>query len=260
MTTKHQFNRQKGDKIEWSQWTWNPIVGCKGPDEKGPCIYCYARDSYNYRMKDERYGGKPFTEPTFHVERLDAPKNTRLPPNPNDRHVFVCSMSDLFGASIPQDQIDYVLQAIWDSPEWTYILLTKNPKRLVGIDFPQNAWVGTTVDIQARVAPAQEAFKSVKATVRFLSCEPLQEVVTFSDLSMFNWMIIGGRSENSVLPAFKPPQPWIDGLVRDARSAGLKVYQKPNLGVDEATRLREYPAAKAYTTRDVFDFDSPRSP
>ena len=241
MTTKKpQFNPQSSDRIEWSQWSWNPVVGCKGPDDKGPCSYCYARDFYNRDMKDSRYDGKPFTEPTFHPERLDAPKNTPLPPDPNDRHVFVCSMSDLFGDSIPQEQINYVLQVAWDSPEWIYIFLTKNPKRLTTIDnFPPNAWVGTTVDVQARVAPAQEAFRNVKASVKFLSCEPLLEDLKFSDMSMFDWVIIGGKSKGSYIE--KPPSEWVENLFAQARKDGLKIYQKPH-SIDEAiTRLTEYP-------------------
>jgi protein gp37 len=244
-----RFNPQKGDKIEWSQWSWSPVTGCEYN-----CEYCYAHD-----IADGIYS-EGFA-PTLRIDRLDAPMNTPLPRDPNNRHVFVCSMGELFGDWVPQEWINFVLQGAWDAPQWTFIFLTKNPKRLPSITFPPNAWVGTTVDVQARVAPAQEAFKSVKASVKFLSCEPLQESIKFSDLSMFNWMIIGGRSKNSKLPAFKPPHTWIDSLVKSARVAELKVYQKPNLGVDDGTRLTEYPdAKKAYITRDVFDFDDPRSP
>jgi protein gp37 len=251
LTGKSTFNPQKGsDRIEWSQYTWNTVVGCKGAKgDDQTCSYCYAEYQYNRFMKDERYAGRPFTEPIFHPERLDAPKNTKLPVNPNERHVFTGSMTDLFGDWVPEEWINYTLQAIWDAPEWTFILLTKNPKRLPSITFPPNAWVGTTVDVQARAQAAQEAFRNVKASVKFLSCEPLQEAMTFSDLSMFDWMIIGGRSRAG-MPEFKPPQAWVDALVHDARAFGLKIYQKPNLGV--ATRLREYPANCGGTKLDEF--------
>ena len=243
--SKAKFNQEKTDSIEWSQWSWNPVVGCRGPKDEGPCTYCYALDIYNRLKKDSLYAGKPFTEPTFHPERLDAPENTPLPDNLEDRHVFVGSMTDLFGNSIPQNWIDSVLAKVRDHPEWTFIFLTKNPKRLVGIDWPANAWVGTTVDVQSRVLDAEAAFREVKASVKFLSCEPLEEPVTFGDLSMFNWMIIGGRSRNSKLPEFKPPKEWIDSLVQSARATGLKIYEKPNLGVEEAVRLRENPTSRA---------------
>jgi protein gp37 len=164
-------------------------------------------------------------------------------------------MADLFGDWVPQDWIDQVLVKVREHPEWTFIFLTKNPKRLIDIEWPDNAWVGTTVDVQERVKPAEDAFRQIKAKVNFLSCEPMQEQLTFSDLSMFNWMIIGGRSVNSKLPEFKPPKEWIDDLVQAARAAGLKVYQKPNLDVPESTRSREYPS-DLLTVRLKIDYTS----
>jgi protein gp37 len=40
------------------------------------------------------------------------------------------------------------------------------------------------VDVQSRVVPAMEAFRQVKAKVKFLSCEPLQEQLDFEDMSI----------------------------------------------------------------------------
>ena len=83
-------------------------------------------------------------EPTFHPERLLDPVNTKLPDKAsNGKHnVLVCSMGDLFGDWVPQDWIDQVIERCKKSPEWTYIFLAKSPKRLIGINWPENAWVG----------------------------------------------------------------------------------------------------------------------
>jgi len=64
----------------------------------------------------------------------------------------------------------------------------------------------------------------------------MQEL-TFSDLSMFEWLIIGGRSQSSGMPAGQPEWVWIEKLLLQARKHGVKVYFKPNLTV----RPREYP-------------------
>jgi protein gp37 len=86
---------------------------------------------------------------------------------------------------------DAVLEVVRAETQWNYLFLTKSPARLVDIDWPDNAWVGTTVDCQARVKPAVEAFKQIRATVRFLCCEPLREQLDFPTLKCFDWAIIG---------------------------------------------------------------------
>jgi protein gp37 len=216
------------DNIEWAKWSWNPVVGCKHG-----CMYCYARDIAIRFYND--------FEPRYLPERLLAPKISAVPADAiNDiglKTIFVCSMADLFGEWVPQEWIDGILEVVRETPKWNFLFLTKNPKRLVDIDWPENAWVGTTVDVQARVKGAEEAFRSVKAKVKFLSCEPLQERVTFTDLSMFDWIIIGGRSRSTKLPEFQPKWEWVENLMTQARKDGLKIYFKPNL----TARPKEYP-------------------
>lgn len=221
------FNKTN-DNIEWAPYSWNPVTGCKTG-----CPYCYAHDIAIH------YTGH--FNPAFHSNRLTAPDNTPLPDGRayGQRNVFVCSMADLFGEWVPQDWIDAVLDTVSSSPDWTFLFLTKNPKRLIGIEWPDNAWVGTTVDVQARVDGAEKAFREIEAPVKFLSCEPLQEHLTFSDLSMFNWLIIGGRSASTGMPAFQPDWLWVEDLISQARKANLKIYFKPNL----QARPKEFPEA-----------------
>lgn len=212
------------DNIEWAHWSWNPVTGCKHD-----CSYCYARDIAN------RFYKQGF-EPTFWEDRLDAPENTPVSAGymPN---VFVCSMADLFGDWVPQEWIDKVLERVEKNPQWNFLFLTKNPKRLIDIDFPKNSWVGTTVDIQSRVHDAEESFRHVNASVKFLSCEPMKEKLEFDDLSMFDWIIVGGQTKGSKEPEFQPEWGWVESLMKTAREFGLKVYFKPNL----KARPKEYP-------------------
>ena len=230
---KPTFNKTN-ENIEWATWTWNPVTGCNHG-----CKYCYAREMAN-RFEDNFPNG---FEPTFYPERLDAPGNTKFPVSEHigDRNVFVVSMGDLFGDWVNQEWIDAVLESVRKYPKWNYLFLTKNPKRLVDIEWPDNAWVGTTVDIQARVKPAEEAFEKIKAKVKFLSCEPLSEELTFTNLKVFDWVIIGARSKTSGAPAMQPKREWVQSLMRQAWDAGCEVYCKPNLKAG----VKEYPLAGA---------------
>lgn len=233
---KPRFTSEKGkDGIEWAKWSWNPVTGCLHN-----CEYCYAKDFAERYTNENPKGFKP----CFRPYRLSAPLNTKIPKNrknePGIHNVFVCSMGELFGHWVPQEWIDAVLRVVSKSPQWNFLFLTKNPERYIGIDFPANAWIGTTVDIQARVKQTEEAFKQVKAKVKFISAEPLLEKLTFSSLELFDWIIIGGRSRNSRLPAKQPEWKWVEDLLIQARNAECKVYFKPNLEV----KPKEYPGGK----------------
>ncbi len=233
-TAKPTFNDNRTkESIEWATWSWNPVTGCKHG-----CKYCYARNMAK-RFSENFPDG---FEPTFYQDRLKAPANTSVPKSNHigDRNVFVVSMGDLFGDWVDQEWIDAVLESVRKYPQWNYLFLTKNPKRLVDIDWPDNAWVGTTVDCQTRVKPAEEAFEKIKAKVKFLSCEPLSEEITFTNLKLFDWVIIGARSKTSGVPAMQPKSGWVKSLMCQAWNAGCKVYCKPNLKAG----VKEYPLSE----------------
>lgn len=227
---KATFNEETGDGISWAKWSWNPVTGCLHG-----CDYCYAR-SIATSDRFKTYYPAGFT-PLFHHERLEAPRNTTIKPQYQDdpawRRVFVCSMADLYGRWVPDEWIDQVHASMLASPQWQYILLTKFPDRYVGLDMPPGAWVGTSVDEQKRVRIAERAFREIEGAVKWLSLEPLREPLEFTDLSMFDWVVIGAQTETyqpgGVIPAFAPPFEWVARIVAQAREAGCRVHLKPNL-------------------------------
>jgi protein gp37 len=224
------FNRQTNDAVEWAQWTWNPVTGFQHN-----CSYCYARDIANQAKMSAAYPHG--FEPAFRPAHLLAPrhasvpagadKDTRLP------NVFTVSMGDLFGRWVPAEWIEAVLTEMRNAPQWNFLCLTKFPKRMSEFDIPENAWMGTSVDLQARVTNAENAFSRVKCGVRWLSIEPMIEPLKFKTLEQFDWIVIGGASRSSQTPEWRPPFEWIADLVAQARAAGTKVYFKTNLGIDK---------------------------
>jgi len=233
-----RFNAQDGSEerstqnIEWAQWSWNPVTGCKHD-----CPYCYARDIAHrfYPMK---------FEPAFWYKRLTAPANTPRPEKADHdvsfKNVFTCSMADLFGRWVPSEWIEAVLDQVRANAQWNFLFLTKFPKRLVDFDFPPNAWVGTTVDCQARVKSAEDAFAKVKASVKWLSVEPMIEPLKFKHLDLFQWLVIGGASRSTQTPEWRVPAAWWASLYLNAKELGLQVYLKSNL----YERERGYPGTK----------------
>jgi protein gp37 len=95
-------------------------------------------------------------------------------------------------------------------------------------------WRRVFVDEQKRVRLAEEAFRNIGGVrVKWLSLEPLLAPLEFSDLSMFDWIVIGSQTAtkqpDGVVPAFAPPFEWVARIVAQAREAGCRVYLKPNL-------------------------------
>jgi len=227
------FNKQDTDSIEWARWSWNPITGCRHD-----CPYCYARDIAG------RFYPQGF-EPSIYPARMATPGHMEVPARAEHdisyRNVFTCSMADLFGRWVPEQWIEAVLAQVRAAPQWNFLFLTKFPKRMAEFDIPHNAWMGTTVDLQARVKAAEAAFAKVDCAVKWLSVEPMLQPLEFSRLELFNWIVIGGASRSSETPAWIPPFDWIAKLHTAAREAGLKIYYKANAGMSEDLRIKEFP-------------------
>lgn len=231
------FNKQENADIEWAQYSWNPITGCLHD-----CVYCYARDIALSKRTEKVF---PFGfEPTLHPLRLLAPHGTKPPKeaahDTRYRNVFTGSMADIFGRWVPAEWIEAVLAQVKSSPQWNFLFLTKFPNRMAEFDIPSNAWLGTSVDLQVRVAAAEKAFAKVKAPVKWLSIEPMLEPLTFKRLDLFDWVVIGGASRSTKTPEWRPPFAWIYDLVKQAREANVKVYFKTNL-LGNPSRLLELP-------------------
>jgi protein gp37 len=230
-----KMNKQDSTSIEWAQWSWNPITGCKHD-----CPYCYARDIAN-RFYKQKF------EPSIYPTRFNAPKNTSVPEKADEdvafRNVFTGSMADIFGRWVPDEWVHRVIGVVKECPQWNFLFLTKFPQRVHEYEkeLPSNAWMGTTVDCQDRVANAEKAFAKMTGGTKWLSIEPMLTPLRFERLDLFDWVVIGGASPSAQTPKWTPPFDWISDLHQQARDAGCKVYHKDNLGLGDDVRLREFP-------------------
>jgi protein gp37 len=227
------FNEQGNEESAWSKWSWNPITGCRHA-----CPFCYARDIARKAYPWE-------FEPTFLPDTLVAPENTRVPASASNnvwaKNVFVGSMGDMFGRWVPSDWIEAILDRVRSHPEWNFLLLTKFPARYREFTFPNNAWLGATVDHQARVRETEEAMAAVDVETKWLSIEPMLTPLRFDRLDQFDWIALGGASPSRETPAtpyepatpatpeWRPPIEWWYPLHREAEANGVRVYHKANL-------------------------------
>ena len=137
---KRRRGRIVGRGIQWTDFTWNPIGGCKHACRwkmsDGTIAVCYAE---TIAEKFSRHYPHGFEQHYWRPDKLDDPVKFTTP-----SRVFVDSMSDLMGAWVPEKQVRRVLEVCQTAHWHLFQLLTKNPGRLAKFDFPENVWVGVS--------------------------------------------------------------------------------------------------------------------
>jgi protein gp37 len=236
-------------KIEWTEYSWNPVSGCT-PISEG-CQNCYAK-----RMANRLRGrcGYPADEPfkvTLHKDRLEEPLRWKKP-----RRVFVCSMGDLFHEDVPRWMRFEVMDIILQAKQHTFLILTKRPANMKEffewyyskagrtIETIKNLWLGVTAENQQRADERIPILLQIPAAVRFVSVEPMLGPVDLSlsdgvDLSVsvgtglkpgksylinsLDWVICGGETG----PGARPMRlNWVRSLRDQCQTAGISFFFK----------------------------------
>lgn len=196
-------------KIEWTERSWNPIVGCAIVSPG--CTNCYAmRTAHRLGQNPAtpQYAGltkvvnaKPVWtgEMRLHEPALDLPLRTRKPTT-----WFVNSMSDLFAEGVQEAWLDevFIRMCVAESLGHTFQILTKRPDRAraylttvrdrlyaVGNVFGRwplpNVWLGVSAEDQRRADERIPVLLATPAAVRFVSIEPMLGPIDLTSIQRF---------------------------------------------------------------------------
>ena len=249
-------------KIDWADYTWNPITGCRHN-----CSYCYARKQSQrfagdvrlnkghtelYRMQEDIYVlDSPFPapnsrtlafpfgfEPTYHRYRLDFPEKKKTPAN-----IFVGSMSDIFGSWIPNEIICEIFAACEKGPHNNYLFLTKNYSRYAELHekgllpVRDNMWYGISVTDNSGAWRGE--FLPLQGYNIFVSIEPMLEEIEPYNIPSAHWIIIGALTNSR--KKIVPQKEWIDRIVT-AADGKIPIFMKGSLkDVMGADLTQQYP-------------------
>jgi len=232
--------------IEWATHTWNPVTGCWGPEgtveNPNRCPGCYA-ERFARRLQG-RSGypaeGDPF-RPIFHNAQFDRKHSPLYRKKP--ARIFVSSMGDLWGDWVPEPWQEDVLAVCEQTPQHTYLFLTKNPfgyGHSTALFFPDNAWLGVSGPSLSEVLSREmeiTAYTKNDETVTNIygSLEPRYHWPTGAALdsiarshSRLAWLIVGAMTGPKA-KQYPVERVWLRHLVAAARQAGIPVFLKNNL-------------------------------
>lgn len=221
-------------KIEWTNESWNPTIGCS----RKACmfLYCYACKMAT-RLKHMGHKDyqldNPF-EPRFLEHRLNIPFKWR-----KARMVFVDSMGDLFDEHIREIDILRILEVIKKNPSHTFQVLTKQAQRafdiLDGLTLPKNLWLGTTQDGMTTLLKDINLISRLDLEVHFASFEPLLGSISTWPFNTLDWVIVGAQTN----PTRQPKKEWVQQIINTARIQNIPIFLKDNL--EGFPKIQEWP-------------------
>lgn len=208
-------------RIEWTESTWNPVVGCTKISPG--CKHCYAE----VMARRLQAMGTPGYEQGFRKVRTLPERLTEPLKRSKPTVYFVNSMSDLFHTHVPESFIDRVFQTM-EAAHWhTFQVLTKRAERLADYTaerkVPDNVWLGVSVENRRHGVPRIAHLQQVPAATRFLSVEPLLEDVGDLDLTGISWVIVGGESGHGARPM---KAEWVRRVQRACEEQGVHFFFK----------------------------------
>lgn len=248
-------------KIEWTDHTFNPWIGCTkvsvGP--KGACVNCYAEVATPTRAMHIGWGpGKPRHRTSHSTWELPRrwERNAEAFQTEHGRRqrVFCASLADVFDNEVDPTWRADLFRLIRETPSLDWLLLTKrigNATSMIHDALTRahlrtsrepfwpwpNVWIGSTVVTQEEVDRDVPKLLETPAHIRFLSCEPLLEEITFAGrwidhpnpavhenwLERIDWVIVGGESGREPRPM---AQQWVEAIRFECASLGVAFFMK----------------------------------
>ena len=197
----------ENSKIEWTDHTWNPWIGCTKVG--APCDNCYAEN-----LMDTRYGRVQWGP---HGERVRTSASTWAQLRKWDKaaalsgkraFVFSLSLGDIWDNQVDPAWRREAFDRARECPNLVMLYLSKRIGNAIEMardagGLPRNAALGATFgdqrDYDRDRVKLEEARRELGALFTFGSFEPLLGPVIL-DKSAPDWVIVGGESGPNARP------------------------------------------------------------
>lgn len=239
----------ENSKIEWTDHTFNPWIGCQKVSPG--CDNCYAE-----ALMDKRYGKVEWGPHGDRKRTSEA--NWKLPLRWDKQaavagkraKVFCASLADWLDNKAPYEWRLDLAMLVEATPNLDWLLLTKrienwgrqSPWR--GSDMPLNVWLGVTCEDQAHYDRRWPLLREIPARIRFVSYEPA--IGPLSNLreaegTAPDWLICGGESG----PQARHMEPiWARAVHEACAVSGTAFFMKQMTGkkpIPDDLMIRQFP-------------------
>lgn len=241
-------------KIEWTDHTFNPWIGCTKVSPA--CDGCYAE-----HMMDHRYGRVQWG--AGEDRKRTTPGNWRKPIGWNraaaaktvSTYVFCASLADVFDNEVDELWRRDLFELIEATPSLTWLLLTKRIGNVLKMTdplrgcrpLPRNAAVGATMANQEEYDRDRMKLWEVKQRLQpvftFGSFEPLLGHIIL-DKHAPDWCIVGGETNQGSHKARYMEPEWATYLLRQTRDLKRAFFLKQMTNkapISAGLMVREFP-------------------
>lgn len=219
--------------IEWTDLTWNPIVGCHRIS--AGCDHCYASKMatrLNHVRGPAHYQGVATGGDWTGIINLAPPRIVEAPLGKTKPSIyFVNSMSDMFHEGVQDSWLIRFFEVMNAAKQHTFQVLTKRPSRAVqktkelGLRWSDNIWAGASIELDKYSIPRSRELLKLPAAIRFVSAEPLLGALPNLPVERLDWIIAGG--ESGIAKTVRPSDPdWYRDLRDRCRAANTPFFFK----------------------------------
>jgi protein gp37 len=204
--------------IEWTDSSWTPIrARNKATGKQGHycqkispgCANCYADAMNGWRGTGIPYAVDKFDQVELYLDEkaLLDPLKWKKP-----RMIFVCSMTDLFAEFVPDEWIDWLFAVMALSPQHTFQVLTKRPRRMLG-------YLGqrTTSNVYRWIGGDDEPEKQFEMALRVQS--QMLDLFKIAPAAALN----RASELNELAPWFPLPNVWLGTSVENQKYADERI-------------------------------------
>jgi protein gp37 len=234
----------ENSKIEWTDHTFNPWIGCQKVSPG--CDRCYAE-----AMMDHRYGRVKWGPHGERVRTSEA--NWRKPFQWNKQakaegrryRVFCASLADWLDNKVPTPWREDLAVVIEETPHLDWLLLTKRIENFGKLApwrngaLPANVWLGATCEDQHHYDRRWPLLRDAGASVSFISYEPA--IGPLCAWGKPDWVICGGESGAG---AREMDAAWAYNLRDQCKASGISFFMKQMTGkaaIPADLLVREFP-------------------
>jgi protein gp37 len=222
----------QNSKIEWTDHTFNPWVGCTNVSPG--CDHCYA-EAWSKRSGLVKWGKNPRRRTSEAYWRAPMKWQTASRSfsiqNCRRQRVFCASLADVFDNKADAEWRSDLFQLIAATPALDWLLLTKRPQnieKMLPKSWPEggmpNVWLGTTTEDQTRFDQRWPVLRRIPAVVRFISYEPAIGPVRLDCADVQpDWLIAGGESGHG---SRAMQAAWVRDVISDCEHRGVALFFK----------------------------------